>query len=240
MGWRVLCAFLATFLLVGTAWADLPPPPGKKQVGYSFEVSGLGAHGDWVVLGYPYRQDVDGVTRAFMKVEDGKRTRLDPRNGSPKLYAMKKAAFEVWLAKYQPAKDPNDDPTAKALFESDQVVACDHHPEISTLLDASDPRSEVVEAFHAKTLDAKSCQLELAGAAAPAPVKSAAPVAPAKSDPPRAPEPPPAPKKSGCSGCATSTDGEPGSIAIALLAGVLSLFRRRVSSRARPRRSSSR
>jgi len=116
------------------------------------------------------------------------------------------------------------------LFESNQVVACDHNPGPVTVLDDSDPRNEVVDAFVAKAIDAKSCQLEPGTASPAVPAKDVAPVTPAKSDPPTSPEPPPAPKRSGCSGCATSNEGDPGASAMALLAGLLLLRRRRVSS----------
>jgi uncharacterized protein (TIGR03382 family) len=109
-----------------------------------------------------------------------------------------------------------------------------------TLLDDSDPRSEVVEAFVAKNIDAKSCQLGT-GAASPAvTAKSIAPVAPAKVDPQPSPEPPPAPKRSGCSGCATSEQDAPGGLVLAVVGGALLLGRRRVKSQARRRRSSAR
>ena len=227
MRWRVAAFVLATCLTAGSARADLPPPAGKKSVSYAYEVAGLASFADWVLLAHPYRETVDGVTRSFVEVKDGKRMPVDRRNGTPKLYAVNKQAFEKWLAQYKAPRDPNDDPMAKAMFESEQVVACDHSPNPVTLLDDSDPRNEVVETFVAKRIDAKTCQLEVGTASAAAPAKRVAPVTPPQNDPPAAPEPPPAPKRSGCSGCATSADSETGTNALAMLAGLLLLRRRR-------------
>jgi len=224
MNRRTVAPALALGLLASAARADLPPPEGKKQVAYAFQVTGVAANPDWVLLVHPYPVTEGGATRRFAKVEDGKPMRVDRRNGNAKLYAMKKPAFEAWLAKYQAPTDRNAD-AADALFTSDQVIACDRNPQPVTLVDSSDPRNEVVEAFALRALDGKSCRLDVAAATpAPAPTSAADPSKPA---PASGTDPAPAPKHAGCGSCATSSEGSSSS-ALAWLVGLaLAGWRRR-------------
>lgn len=238
MKWQVPVFVLVSCFGATLARADLPPPDGKKQVSYSFQVKGLGAHAEWVLLVHPYPVYDAGATQRFERVEDGKAMRVDRRNGSPKLYAMKKPGYEQWLAKYRPVKDGTEDPALDALFKSDQVVACSPSPQPVNLLDKSDPRSEVVEAFVVKSIDAKSCVLQPDTGGTPvAPVSAAAPVPPLPSSTPVLPASGPtstvpererAPQHSGCGGCAISTrDGaRDGALSMIALLGLLGWRRR--------------
>lgn len=230
---RIWPGVLAASLITNAAGADLPPPDGMKRVSYAFQVNGLRGFGDWVLLGFPMRAPAGNATHGFTPIEDGKRTRVDRRNGTPKLYATKKHAYEAWLAKYQPAADPNRDPALDALFASAQVVACNLSPRPLNIIRKDDPRSEIVETFRVKALTSTNCELELTSGTPPTADPSAAPTGapPASAAPATSPTnspsaAPPSAKPGGCGGCTLSTQGESGGSALALWLGALGLLRR--------------
>jgi MYXO-CTERM domain-containing protein len=219
---------LGVVAAASSANADLPPPDGQKFVDYAFKVDGLASFGGYVLLAYPYSLSNGRPTTEHAKLEDGKPTSLGRRSPQPKLYAMKKQAYEQWLQSYKPAEGEMEDPALDALFKSDKVVACDAKLSPSFQLAKEDPRSVVVEAFRAKSIDDKTCQLELAGAPPSSDTPTSSP--PTKLSNTETPSTTPAPAtKGGCAGCATvPADDDPSALALlALLAIGATRLRRR-------------
>lgn len=220
----VVTAALAV-LLSGTSRssADLPPPDGQKFVDYAFSVEGLAKFGDFVLLAYPYSLSNGRPTTEHLQLEEGKQASLGRRSGTPKLYAMKKAAYEEWLKGYKPDREAMDDPALAALFGGNQVIACNVKLSPSFQLPTSDPRSTVVEAFRVAKIDDKTCRIEPASGATKTTSGEKPPTRVASSD---SPTQPPPPKKAGCAGCAMpAKDESPGALAL-LLALALATSRR--------------
>ncbi|MBI4954063.1 MAG: hypothetical protein HY908_18715 [Myxococcales bacterium] len=200
-----LALALATICLGPRARADAPPPGGQKYVGFAFRVDGLAAFADLQMLAYPTSQSNGAPTHELTLVEDGRPVPLGRRSPAPKLYLVKKAAWEAFRAGYQPATDRRPDPTLEAFLASDAVATCDPAPTLVRVLSTSDPRDAVTQTFRLAKADGKSCALEVTSP----------------------PEPPPG---RGCAACAVGARGRSGD---ALGAAVGALLAALVLRRAR-------
>src|SRR5262245_26939659 len=71
------------------ASADLPPPDGKKFVGFAFRVENMKAFPEYVLVAYPC-SDSNGAPMMEAKiVSDGASVSVGRRGGQPELYRMK-------------------------------------------------------------------------------------------------------------------------------------------------------
>jgi hypothetical protein len=229
----VVTAALAVVLTgASRSSADLPPPDGQKFVDYAFSIEGLAKFGDFVLLAYPYSLSNGRPTTEHLQLEDGKQASLGRRSGTPKLYAMKKTAYEEWLKGYEPDREAMEDPALAALFGGNQVIACNAKLSPSFQLPTSDPRSTVVEVFRVTRIDDKTCQIEPASGV----TKTASGDPPTRVASSDSPTQPPPPKKAGCAGCATpAKDDTPGAVALFLALALAASRRAFGSTVVRPR-----
>ncbi len=164
----VVAAALAALALARPAAADLPPPDGVKRVSYGFTVSNLAAFPGHVLTVFPrsMRHGMPKVDHAVVK--DGERVEVGPRGAPPRLFAVKKADYDVFNAGYKPT-ETYEDPPLEAFFKSSKVVLCDAELDVRTEIPEGDPRDRVSEAFRAVAIDDGRCHLIAAGAAAAPP-----------------------------------------------------------------------
>ena len=236
-----LGSLVSVSILASAASADLPPPDGRKFVGYAFRVEGAAADGDWVLLAYPASDSNGRPQDGYKVVQDGMDVSVGRRSGAPQLYAMKRTDYDAFAKTYKPGNEM-EDPVLRDVFKSDKVVACDLSPTPVHEVDSKDARSTVVESMKLVSVDAKKCHVVAASdTSAPSPSSvpsstpdaspeaSAAPIA--SSATPESSAAPDAPKSGGCAGC--SFDGEEaGGSTIAALLGAAALV---IASRRRGR-----
>ncbi len=219
-------------LAAAEARADLPPPDGKKFVEYAFQVQGVSAQKDWVLLAFPYSASNGRPTEEYAELAEGTPVSVGRRGGLPKLYAMKLADYDAFKKGYKPPQDNFEDPALRALFSSDKVVRCDGAPGPTHQLPTTDRRDKIVETLKLVSVDAKACRVVAADAATP--VSTSTPTAAPATDPSAGASPTdvasaapvassdPTPKSGGCAGC--SMDGvERKSGALVVGLGVLAL-----------------
>lgn len=195
----------AALAAAAPALADVPPP-GRKQVSYAFQVQNLEAHGEYVLLAYPYTTST--ARRAeYLRVEAGKEHRLGPGAKDAAFYAMKRADYDKWTAanpKLESGKDPGADPALAQLFAGDQVSKCEATLTPEFHVDKSDGRKTIVEVLRLASV--APCRLETVS---------------------RTPE-----ARGGCGSCVVGGRGEPApapAVVAALVA--LALLRRRSAAR---------
>ncbi len=159
-----LALVFTSSLIGGSARADAPPPVGKKRVGYGFVVENLSAFPDHVLLIYPWSLSNGAPTREYTQIEEGARVRVGRRvQGTPKVHAMPRAAYEQWKQGYKPVADHFDenDEALESLFKREDVVECsvDLNPRhtVSRLSSAD----KVEDRFRAELIDDATCKLSL-------------------------------------------------------------------------------
>jgi MYXO-CTERM domain-containing protein len=132
------------------ARADLPPPDGTKFVSFGIQVNGLAAHPDHVLLVFPWSMSNGAPTEEVAVLEDGKSLGFGRRvMGSPKIWAMRKDAFE--------AAGPELKLPADGAVDCGQSI----EPRFVVPKDAPD---EIVERYDVSELGDGLCKLTKAGA----------------------------------------------------------------------------
>ncbi len=157
----VLGAIMAAMVLTATAVtsADAPPPPSEKYVSYLLKIENLKAFADYVLFAYPWSTSNGAPTREHTLLHDGKAQRFGRRSPEPKLYAMKRSAYEKWLAGYTPPEDRFEDPALDALVKNEGVIACDKAPKLRFTLNSDDNTPQIVDVFRVSEITEKHCKL---------------------------------------------------------------------------------
>lgn len=206
---RLLTPSIAVAALLGTTFAarpaaaDLPPPDGTKYVDFRFEVTGLPADTDRVLLAYPCGGSNGAPIVEYARLENGTPVSVGRRGGSCAIYNVAKPAFEAFAASWQPGASMGSDPALDALTAGG--VACTGGPELSFSLPSSDPREVIEQRLIVDKLDATSCTLLT--------------VAEKTSTP--------APAQTGCRGCAAPGDPTGPLLVVAIFGGGALVTRRR-------------
>ncbi len=164
-------ALAFTFTLASSgAWAptlaraDAPPPAGKKRVGYGFVVENLAAFPDHVLLIYPWSLSNGAPTREYTQIEEGVRVGVGRRvSGTPKVHAMRRAAYEEWKQGYTPVADhfDEDDAALEALFAREDVVECSVSLNPRHTVSRLSSADKVEDRFRAERIDDERCTLSL-------------------------------------------------------------------------------
>lgn len=211
------------------AFADLPPPEGKKFVNNAFSVANLSAFPEYTLIAFPWSLSNGRPTEEMTELADGKEVGLGRRSAVPKIYAIARADYQSWRANYKAPEDNFEDKAARELVASDKVTLCDVTLAPTYSLDRSDPRETVVEAFTAVKIAPGVCDLEKANATK-SPVSPSTPVGEVTSGGPS--EPSTAPREGGCAGC--SVGGTGGRFEGLFGVGVLLVLSRALFMRRRP------
>jgi MYXO-CTERM domain-containing protein len=198
------------------ARADLPPPDGKKFVGFSFSVDNVSSFKDFALLAFPCSSSNGVPVVEMAELKEGTSVSVGRRGGNCKLYAMPRADLDAW----RKGVTSNKGDEVEALFKSPKVRACTGGPDIVHTLPVADPRDVATQVLHVAQLDATACSITAPGSGAgTAPATNAG-----------AAEPPPVNR--GCAGC--SVPGAPmgaGAVAAALSLVALALRRARKAGR---------
>jgi hypothetical protein len=217
-------SLLTLLTAAGTALADLPPPPGQKQVGYTLTVKGITAT-DRVLFAYPCGHSDGAPMAEHQKLDDGKPISAGRRGGSCSIYAIDKAKYEEWAKSYKPVMSSSD-PALEQLAA--QAMKCTGAtPSPNFYLASTDKRTVVEEVIKVTGLDATKCTLTIEPATttttpAPTTTSGAAPTSTSSS----APAAPPA-AKSGCAiAPSTTTKSHVAAIFAAAIAVLLKRRRR--------------
>ncbi|HEU4410129.1 MAG TPA: hypothetical protein VFS43_33045 [Polyangiaceae bacterium] len=152
-------AHVAAFALLcwpSAARADLPPPDGLKYVGYSFTVTGLAAAGDRVLFAYPCGGSSGAPVAEHQKLEEGRAVSVGRRGGNCTVYAISKASYDAFLARYKPTNGYQD-PALDALAKG--ATKCAGGPTPTFQLATSDPRSSVNESLAVRAVTETQCAL---------------------------------------------------------------------------------
>ena len=199
--------FVAALAVVAPAAADLPPPEGEKFVGYRFVVTGIPAASGRVLVAYPCGTSNGAPVAEYRRLEEGKAVDVGRRGGTCEVYSIAQAAFDAFVATYQPSDQMGHDPAVDALIGAG--VTCTGGPQLNFVLPSSDGRDVIEQALTVSTLDATTCAFgPSAGSSANAP----------------------APSQTGCRGCA-STGDPTGALAVVAIfggAGLVVARRRRL------------
>lgn len=204
-----LCLALAS-LPAADARADVPPPDGRKYVGFAIRVEGASKFPGYALLAYPWSLSNGAPTWEAGELVDGEALDVGRRSPTPKLWAVPRARWAAFLQQ-KGARAAKED--LEAFFAT--AVACDAAVQQQHELPSSDPRTTVVQSFVVSAIDEKSCRLGAPGA--PQPASSGSPAEPR-------PTPEPQPRSGGCAGCSVATEPQQ---AVATLALALALLARR-------------
>jgi hypothetical protein len=150
IGLRRLSLVSALALVPSTALADLPPPDGTKNVGFSFKITGVAAAPDRVVFSYPCSPSNGAPMMELVKVEEGVAIPMGRRGGGCPLYAIAKSDYDAW-AKQTPRPTP-ETLVAKAMKCTGAVT-----PAFTT--STSDSRNEIQQTLEVTKLDATTCAI---------------------------------------------------------------------------------
>jgi len=203
---RVVACALGLVLSSAAAHADVAPPPGQKQVGFSFTVKGIPA-GDRALFAYPCGQSSGAPMAEYQRIDEGKPLSVGRRGGGCAIYSIEKAKLDEFAKTYKPTMSASD-PALDGL--AGQAVKCTGAPSPMFVLASTDKRTSVEETLKVTALDATTCTIVSEAAAAPAGTGTGTGTAPANTS------------KSGCSAtpAAKTSAGMLPFVAIAVLAVV--------------------
>lgn len=163
---RTYAVFLALLCSSSLGQADVLPP-GKKQVEYSFVVTGFAAQTEQVLFAYPCSTSYIPSIDAYRKLEDGRPEIAGARSGACAIYTASKSSHDAFAATYQPTNQQTD--PALDAFVKGATKCTGDGPTPTSYVDASDARSSINESFVVQTLTATECKLV---STTPAPSKS--------------------------------------------------------------------
>jgi hypothetical protein len=139
------------------ARADTPPPPGEKDVGYSFALHGLKKRPESVVFAYPCGSSSGAPQAEHRLLEDGVPVSVGRRGGECTLYTTSKARYDEWAKTYT-ATHAFEDPALDALAKGSSKCAGGPSPVFRVA--ATDPRSSVEENLDVVELGADKCEVK--------------------------------------------------------------------------------
>lgn len=150
-------ALLALFCLSSAARADVLPPD-KKQVEYTFVVTGFASNAEQVLIAYPCSTPPRPEFDTYRKLEDGRVEHVGVRSGACSVYAASKSSYDAFAAGHRPSQ-ATQDPAVDA-FVAGATKCTGAAPTPTSFIDISDPRAAVNESFVVRTLTAAECALE--------------------------------------------------------------------------------
>jgi hypothetical protein len=155
---RIPLASLFALLCLSSAGRADVLPPDKKQVDYTFVVTGFASNAEQVLFAYPCSNSPMPDVDAYRKLEDGRVEPAGSRSGACAIYAASKSGHDAFAAGYKPTgttKDP-----ALDAFVASATKCTGAAPAPTTFIDASDPRTAINESFVVRTLTATECALD--------------------------------------------------------------------------------
>jgi hypothetical protein len=220
----VLAALSLSSMMSSFASADLPPPTGQKQVGWSLTVKGITA-ADRVLFAYPCGHSDGAPMAEHQKIEDGKPISAGRRGGSCAIYSIDKAKYEEWAKSYKPQMGSSDPELEKLAAQSTKCTGATPSPNF--YLASTDKRTVIEDVMKVTGLDATKCTLEVVPASLPpATTGNAAPTSTSSSSSGSGSPAPAA--KSGCAFAPSSSSrAGAGAGAGVILLGLVALLARR-------------
>lgn len=158
----VVTAAILTALGVSTVRADIPPPPGNKQVTFGVRVENVERFPEYVLLVFPWGLSDGAPIRSIGEVQENTVLSFGRRvGGVPTFYAMRRADFDAWRTGNPRASlYPSEEQIAamNTLFASDRVVNCNVTISPVHVVPDSGP-DEVVHVFRAEEISAAACRI---------------------------------------------------------------------------------